>query len=48
MGFGVGFMLFVLVALVGYGLWVGECILLCDDVILWVSAMGCQWGWEFT
>ncbi|MDO9526034.1 MAG: cytochrome B [Gemmobacter sp.] len=45
---GVGFTLSVLVALVGYGLWVGERILWRDDGALRVAARAQQWGWEFT
>lgn len=48
MGLGVGFTMSVLVVLVGYGLWVGERLLPRDDGTLRVSAIGRQWGWEFT
>jgi len=48
LGLGIGFTLTVLVALVGYGLWVGERLLTRDDGTFRVSAHAMQWGWEFT
>jgi cytochrome c oxidase subunit II len=48
LGLGVGFPLAVLIALVGYGFWVGEQILSRDDGAFRVSARAEQWGWSFT
>ncbi|RGP37459.1 cytochrome c oxidase subunit II [Pseudotabrizicola alkalilacus] len=48
LGLGVGFVMTVLVALVGYGFWVGERILPRDDGAVRVTAEARQWGWTFT
>lgn len=48
LGLGVGFVMTVLVALVGYGFWVGERILPRDDGALQVTAEAQQWRWVFT
>lgn len=48
LGLGIGFTLTVLVALVGYGLWLGERLLTRDDGTFRVTAHARQWGWEFT
>lgn len=48
LGLGVGFVMTVLVALVGYGFWVGERILPRDDGTVRVAAEARQWGWTFT
>lgn len=48
LGLGVGFVMSVLVALVGYGFWVGERILPREDGTVRVKAEARQWGWVFT
>ncbi|WP_240335617.1 cytochrome c oxidase subunit II [Pseudotabrizicola algicola] len=48
LGLGVGFVMTVLVALVGYGFWVGERILPRTDGALRITAEAQQWGWVFT
>lgn len=47
LGLGVGFVMAVLVALVGYGFWVGERILPRGDGAVRVAAEARQWGWAF-
>lgn len=48
LGLGIGFVMTVLVALVGYGFWVGERILPRADGAVRVTADARQWGWAFT
>ncbi|TJZ94128.1 cytochrome B [Paracoccus gahaiensis] len=48
MGWGLGFSLTVLTALLTFALWTGERIITRDDGTLQVQAEAEQWGWTFT